>query len=108
MYSEVLESTERDIKDSIIITGATNLQSYRYGLLPHTFPTFISLVLYRLESNIRNSTILGVIGAGGIGTILAMNITWRNWEKVGLLLLGISIMIIIIDKLSNYLRKLFA
>lgn len=105
MYSEVLESTERNIQDSVIVTGTTNLQSYRHGLLPHTFPTFISLALYRLESNIRNSTILGVIGAGGIGTTLAMNITWRNWEKVGFLLLGISLMVIVIDKLSNYIRK---
>lgn len=108
MYSEVLESQGKNIQDSIITTGATNLQSYRHGLLPHTFLTFISLALYRLESNIRNSTILGVIGAGGIGTTLAMNITWRNWEKVGFLLLGISIMIIIIDKLSQYLRKIFS
>ncbi|WP_034601796.1 phosphonate ABC transporter, permease protein PhnE [Clostridiisalibacter paucivorans] len=108
MYSEVLESGEKNIQNSIITTGATNFQSYRHGLLPHTFSTFVSLALYRLESNIRNSTILGVIGAGGIGTTLAMNITWRNWEKVGFLLLGISIMVIIIDKLSQYLRKIFA
>ncbi|WP_353094808.1 phosphonate ABC transporter, permease protein PhnE [Tissierella praeacuta] len=107
MYSEVLENTKENIKDSILVTGATNFQSYRHGILPHTLPTFISLVLYRLESNIRNSAILGVIGAGGIGTILAMNITWRNWEKAGLLLLGVSIMIIIIDSLSQYLRKVF-
>lgn len=106
MYSEVLESTEKNIQDSVIVVGTTNLQSYRHGLLPHTFPTFISLALYRLESNIRNSTILGIIGAGGIGTILSMNITWRNWEKVGFLLLGISLMVITIDKLSNYLRKI--
>ncbi len=106
MYSEVLESTEKNIQDSIIVTGATKLESYRHGLFPpHTFPTFLSLALYRLESNIRNSTILGVIGAGGIGTILSMNITWRNWEKVGLLLLGISLMIILIDRFSNCLRK---
>ncbi|WP_132995320.1 phosphonate ABC transporter, permease protein PhnE [Sporanaerobacter acetigenes] len=108
MYSEVLENEGKNIQDSITTTGATNLQSYRHGLLPHTFPTFIRLALYRLESNIRNSTILGVIGAGGIGTTLVMNITWRNWGKVGFLLLGISIMIIIIDKLSqmasNYYR----
>jgi len=108
MYSEVLENTKENVKDSILVTGAANFQAYRHGLLPHTFSTFISLVLYRLESNIRNSAILGVIGAGGIGTILAMNITWRNWEKVGLLLLGVSIMIIIIDRLSQYLRNKFS
>lgn len=105
MYSELLESAKEDIQNSIITTGASRFQSYRHGLIPHTFPTFISLALYRLESNIRNSTILGVIGAGGIGTVLAMNITWRSWEKVGLLLLGISLMVIAIDKFSSYLRR---
>lgn len=105
LYSELLETTRPDRKNSILVTGASNFQSYRYGLIPHTLPTFISLVLYRLESNIRNSTILGVIGAGGIGTILSMNITWRNWEQVGLLLLGISLMVIGIDQFSNYIRK---
>lgn len=66
---------------------------------------FMSLALYRLESNIRNSTILGIIGAGGIGTILAMNISWRNWDRVGLLILGVSMMIISIDTISQYIRK---
>ena len=105
MYSEVLESSQSSIQESVLAIGATRFQSFRYGIFPQTFPTFISLALYRLESNIRNSTILGVIGAGGVGTILAMNITWRNWEKVGLLLLGISLMIITIDRLSSYVRK---
>lgn len=108
MYSEILESSPRNIQDSIITTGGTNLESYRHGLFPHTFPSFLSLALYRLESNIRNSTILGVIGAGGIGTTLSMNITWRNWERVGFLLLGISLMIILIDQFSNYLRKVLS
>lgn len=108
MYSEVLESSPKNIQDSIVAIGGTNLESYRHGLLPHTFSSFVSLSLYRLESNIRNSTILGVIGAGGIGTTLSMNITWRNWEKVGLLLLGTSLMIILIDQFSRYLRKLFS
>lgn len=108
LYSEVLENTEEDVKNSIISTGATNLQGFRHGLLPQTFATFISLGLYRLESNIRNSTILGIIGAGGIGTILSMNITWRNWERVGLLLFGISVMVILIEGFSNYLRKVFS
>lgn len=105
MYSEVLESTEKNIKDSVIVTGASNIEAYVNGLIPHTFPTFLSLALYRLESNIRTSTILGIIGAGGIGTALSQNISWRNWEKVGFLLLGISIMVIVIDKTSQYIRR---
>lgn len=107
MYSEVLENVPENLRLSIVSTGSTSFQSYRYGLIPHTLPTFISLSLYRFESNIRNSTILGIIGAGGIGTALSMNINWRNWEKVGLLLLGTSILIIIVDSLSNLIRKRF-
>ena len=104
MYSEVLENMQGNVGESVLVTGATKLESYRHGIFPQTFSNFISLLLYRMESNIRNSTILGIIGAGGIGTALSMNINWRNWERVGLLLLGVSIMIIGIDRISNYLR----
>lgn len=105
LYSEVIESTHENIKSSIEVTGCSNLNCFRHGILPHTFPAFISLLLYRLESNIRNSTILGIIGAGGVGTILTINITWRNWGRVGLLILGIASMIMTIDWLSHYFRR---
>ncbi|SFH66847.1 phosphonate transport system permease protein [Tindallia magadiensis] len=105
MYSEVLENMQSNVRDSVLVTGASRLEAYRHGVFPQTFSNFISLLLYRMESNIRNSTILGIIGAGGIGTALTTNISWRNWERVGLLLLGVSIMIIFIDRLSNYLRQ---
>ncbi len=105
LYSEVIESVHENIKNSIAITGASTLCCYRHSILPETFTMFLSLALYRLESNIRNSTILGIIGAGGIGTILAMNISWRNWDRVGLLILGVSMMIISIDMISQYIRK---
>ncbi len=105
LYSEVIESAGSKIQQSIMTTGSTKLNSYRYGILPQTFPNFISLVLYRLESNIRTSTILGIIGAGGIGTLLSTNITWRNWERVGLLIVGIALLMIIIEKTSEKIRK---
>lgn len=108
LYSEVLENTNSNVKDSILVVGGSKLDAFKHGLYPQTFPTFISLVLYRLESNIRTSTILGVIGAGGIGSILTQNITWRNWERVGILLLGVAIMIIVIDTLSYFLRRAFS
>ena len=105
LYSEVVESVHENIKNSIAITGSSNICCYRHGILPETYTMFLSLALYRLESNIRNSTILGIIGAGGIGTILAMNISWRNWDRVGILILGVSMMIISIDTISQYIRK---
>ena len=108
LYSEVIESEGSKIQQGIMVTGSTKLNSYRYGILPQTFPNFITLVLYRLESNIRTSTILGIIGAGGIGTLLSTNITWRNWERVGLLILGIALLMILIEKSSESLRKKLA
>ncbi|SMP50846.1 phosphonate ABC transporter, permease protein PhnE [Anoxynatronum buryatiense] len=105
MYSEVLENMQGNVKESVLVTGATRFEAYRHGVFPQTFPHFTSLLLYRMESNIRNATVLGIIGAGGIGTALTMNINWRNWERVGLLLLGVSVMIILIDRLSNHIRQ---
>jgi phosphonate transport system permease protein len=105
LYSEVIENTKEEVKLSLLVTGASNFDAFRHGILPETIPSYIGLVLYRLESNIRNATILGIIGAGGIGTVLSMNITWRNWERVGLIILSVSLMIILIDTISSYLRN---
>lgn len=105
LYSEAIEQLPENTQNSLISTGTTKIGAYRHGILPETLPTFIGLVLYRLESNIRTSTILGIIGAGGIGTMLNQNISWRNWERVGLLILGIACMIISIDFISGEIRK---
>lgn len=105
IYSESVENINENILNSLRSTGATNSQIYIRGVFPESISTFFSLLLYRMESNIRNSTILGLIGAGGIGTSLSMNIQWRNWNKVGLLLLGSSLMIILFDIISRQIRN---
>lgn len=105
LYSEVIESMNENLINSVRVTGASNFAVYRHGVIPATMPNFVSLVLYRLESNMRTSTILGIIGAGGVGTSLTMNITWRNWERVGLLILGIALSVALIDLISNAIRK---
>ncbi|MDP0493613.1 MAG: phosphonate ABC transporter, permease protein PhnE [Fusobacterium sp. JB021] len=104
MYSEIIENVNKNIEDSIKSTGAKKIAVYISGLFRETYPSFIGVLLYRLESNIRNSTVLGIIGAGGIGTLLNMNIVWRNWENVGLIVLAIGIMIGSIDVLSRKIR----
>ncbi|MDO4754570.1 MAG: ABC transporter permease subunit, partial [Bacillota bacterium] len=81
LYTEAVESLPTGIIESLKATGASNLQIYRRGIFPESRASFFSLLLYRMESNIRNSTILGMIGAGGIGAALSMNIQWRNWNR---------------------------
>lgn len=105
LYTEAVEALPPSLPESLQSTGASAFRIYRYGIFPESAATFFSLLLYRMESNIRNSTILGMIGAGGIGTALSMNIQWRNWNRVGILLLGSAVMIIAFDLISRILRK---
>ena len=104
MYSEVLES----IKENILLTtkslGLGSFVSYIKIIFNGYFPEFISIVLYRFESNIKNSTILGMVGAGGIGHLLVNNIEYRNWNRISTLLIGLCITIIIIENISYIIR----
>lgn len=105
LYSEIVESVDPRVLEAIASTGATPLQTWFFGLVPRVLPDFLAASLYRLESNVRTATILGIIGAGGIGTWLMMNLNARNWERVGLLLLGMIVSVMIVDTVSGMLRR---
>lgn len=105
LYSEIVESVDPRVLEAIASTGATPLQTWFFGLAPRVLPDFLAASLYRLESNVRTATILGIIGAGGIGTWLMMNLNARNWERVGLLLLGMIVSVMIVDTVSGILRR---
>ena len=75
------------------------------SVLPQVLPKFVSLTLCRLESNIRVSMILGVVGAGGIGQILMANLTYRIWPNVGIITLGILLMIMVCERINSWLRN---
>ena len=104
MYNEVLEG----INDNILLTtkslGLGNFTSYIKIIFNGYFPEFITIALYRLEANIKNSTILGMVGAGGIGYLLVNNIEYRNWNRISMLLIGLCISIIIIENISYLIR----
>ena len=104
MYNEVLEG----INDNILLTtkslGLGNFTSYIKIIFNGYFPEFITIALYRLEANIKNSTILGMVGAGGIGHLLVNNIEYRNWNRISMLLIGLCISIIIIENISYLIR----
>lgn len=68
-------------------------------------PAFLSLILYRFELNLRSASILGVIGAGGIGTPLIFAIQTRSWDRVGIILIGLVLMVAIVDLISGSIRK---
>jgi|SRR5699024_10688207 len=105
LYSEVVESIEMDTVDAIKANGANRIQVLFHGVLPQVMPEFLSYAIYRFEIDIRSSSVLGVVGAGGIGTMIIFASNNRNWSEMGLVLLSIIIVVIIIDYISSRIRK---
>ena len=104
LYSEAIEGIEPGPVDAVIATGATRLQVLRYGVLPQVLPLFLSYVLYRLETNIRAATVLGFVGAGGIGFYLQTYLRMIDYRAASTALLVTIAMVMIVDALSSHLR----
>jgi phosphonate transport system permease protein len=106
VYSESLENIDDKPREGITSTGANGLLVQRYGVMPEVIPVFISQTLYQWESNTRGATIIGAVGAGGIGLKLweAMR-TNSNWANVFYMVLLILLVVFIFDNISNSLRR---
>jgi phosphonate transport system permease protein len=104
LFAEAIENVERRQIDGVWASGANRLQVMRFGILPQVLPVMLSHTLYYFESNTRSATILGVVGAGGIGLQLADRIRVNNWDEVGFLLIMILVAVTIIDLTSKIIR----
>ncbi|WP_028402686.1 phosphonate ABC transporter, permease protein PhnE [Ectobacillus panaciterrae] len=105
LYAESIENMDLGPTEALVATGANRFQVLWYAVLPQVLPDFLSYTLYRFEINVRSAAILGVIGAGGIGTPLIFALSSRNWPRVGVILLGIIVMVTLIDFISGRIRK---
>lgn len=104
LFSEAIENADRKPMEGIISTGGTKLHALRFGLVPQVFPVIASQVLYYFESNTRSATIIGIVGAGGIGLHLTEQIRVLEWDKVSFLVLMILVTVAAIDWISTRLR----
>ncbi len=104
LFSEALEAADRKQVEGVLSTGGSAAQSVRYGLLPQIVPVMLSQVLYYFESNTRSATIIGIVGAGGIGLHLAEQIRVLEYQHVSALVLMILVAVVAIDFLSTRLR----
>ncbi len=105
MFYEALESASNQPVRGLSACGAGTLQSMRFGLWPQVKPIFLSYSFMRLEINFRLSTILGLVGAGGIGQELMTNIKLDQYDQVSMTLLQIILVVALLDALSGKLRK---
>ncbi len=104
LFSETIEAVDRKAEEGVIAAGGGALVRIRFGLLPEALPVMASQVLYFIESNTRSATIVGIVGAGGIGLYLTESIRTLEWGKVAFLILLIMIAVAAIDVISSRLR----
>lgn len=105
MYSEILENIDDNVLNALDSVGLNRITSYFKVIFKGYFPEFLSILLLRFEMNIKNSTILGMVGVGGIGQLLINNIEFRNWQRISIILFYLCLLIIIIENLSIYVRE---
>lgn len=104
LYAEGHEAVERSPSRGLRALGASPLQTHRFGIFTQSFPTFLALSLYQIESNTRSAAVLGFVGAGGIGLVYAENMRLWNWDVVMFITLILVAIVMTMDKISAMLR----
>jgi phosphonate transport system permease protein len=107
LYSEAIESIDPGPIEAIRATGATNLQTIMYAVVPQMIPPFVSFSIYRWDINVRMSTVVGLVGGGGIGFLLVQYIRLLNFRAAGIAVWFIAITVAILDYVSAEIRERF-
>lgn len=107
LFSEAVEAIDPRPVEGIRATGASPLEEIIYGVIPQVIPLWISFSLYRLEANVRSATVVGMVGAGGIGVLLWEIIRGFHFAQTCAVMIIVIASVSILDITSAWLRKLF-
>jgi phosphonate transport system permease protein len=107
LFSEAVESIDVQPVEGIRATGANALEEIVYGVIPQVLPLWISYSLYRFESNVRSATVLGIVGAGGIGVVLWEIIRSFQYAETCAVMIIITVTVIALDMMSARIRQMF-
>ena len=107
LYSEAIESIDPGPIEAIQATGATQLQTIMFAVVPQMIPPFVSFSIYRWDINVRMSTVIGMVGGGGIGFLLVQYIRLLNFRAAGIAVWFIAITVAILDYVSASIRERF-
>lgn len=105
LTAEMIEGIDAGPIEAARSTGASQVQTLRWGVLPQVLPEIVAFWIYRFEINVRASAVLGVVGAGGVGQSLVNTVNFRHWDKAGMLLIVIIGTVILIDLASGRIRR---
>ncbi len=104
LFSEAVEAIDPRPVEGIRSSGASRLQEVLYGVVPQVMPLWSSFTLYRFETNVRSATVLGIVGAGGIGHSLYENIRSFNYAETAAIIIIVVATVMLIDMLSARIR----
>ncbi|MDN3544174.1 MAG: phosphonate ABC transporter, permease protein PhnE [Roseateles asaccharophilus] len=105
LFAESIESLDMAAVEAVRATGATPLQVFGRAVLPQVAPQFVGHHLYVWEFNIRDSTVLGLIGAGGLGLLISEAVSLFQWSRLATLLIVVIALVVSFDALSRRLRE---
>ena len=104
-YSEIVECISEGPVEGIRATGASTLQTVLFGVVPQIVLPYISFTIYRWDINVRMATIIGLVGGGGIGTMLIQYQGQALWQEVGCIVVVIAVVVWVLDTSSAYIRE---
>lgn len=107
LFVELNENADMRAVEGVQSVGGSWLAQVRYGVVPHVWPGFLSYALLRFEINVRSSTIIGFVGAGGIGQELKRVISLNIYEEISAIVILILLIVMTIDLLSAQIRRRF-
>lgn len=105
IFSDVIEGIDQGPMEAIRASGGNQLHVFLYAVVPQVLPEFMSNTLYRFEINLRSATILGLVGAGGIGLPLIQRLQFRRWDEVSMFLIIIVAFVVVVDAVSSRVRR---
>lgn len=104
LYVDAIEELDIRVLESMTSIGCTTFEKVRFGILPQLMSILLSVTIYRFDMNMREASILGLVGAGGIGAPLIFAMNSYKWNQVGAILIGLVILILLIEWISNKIR----
>ncbi|SIS13175.1 phosphonate ABC transporter, permease protein PhnE [Natronorubrum thiooxidans] len=105
LFAEDIEDIDMGAKEAVEATGASRFQTFVYAVIPQVAPRFVGLTVYRWDINIRASTIIGIVGAGGIGTLLMRSFNRYEYDFAGTILIAIIVVVLAGELFSAYVRR---
>ena len=108
MNISAIENLDTGVLEALDACGANTFEKIRCGVLPQLSATFISTAIYRFDINLKDATILGIVGAGGIGFPLDDAINNGRWNRVGAFLIVLILLVIVIEWISTKIRARLA